>query len=362
MDRPKGGVLKQIHQVTLLSKFLVQSLNPNKQRVVTIFNKKDSSYYRFIGPTSASAIKIDIRDTILTKFQLSNMPLHKVTCVTKYDSETILTGLQSGLILVQKLNDNRNSTCSEEDFIENKLAGHNFSIKSIKYCVEQRIIASMDLSGCVILWNSDFSFSRTIEVGQEIESSSYLTDTKSSHLKQLIEILPTTGEIVICKEIFNPQRQEIDLQFKIYSINGSLEAVRILENLQLKSLAVSNLEEGKHVNLIYAGIFQNSMSAILLLSSWDLRTIRIINTQITPNFIYFQKEFLLIADHKQINILAHKKVIDADDWSKSENLFYQKHIEIGKQVVDMFVKKLEVLPFWLVNPDMSSNLMKVDCF
>ena len=101
------------------------------------------------------------------------------------------------------------------------------------------------------------------------------------------------------------------------------------------------------------------INAILILSSWDLQTTYIINTEIRPNFQYFVNEILLIFDDKNMHIYGDKSIVN-EAKSDNESILLKNRLNKSKNQANKILKNMRTLPFWLVNPEQSSNLIKID--
>ena len=58
------------------------------------------------------------------------------------------------------------------------------------------------------------------------------------------------------------------------------------------------MREGENVNVLYLGVSQKDNHAILLLSSWDLSTLNIIEISPVPLCIIFKGDNMIVSDEK----------------------------------------------------------------
>merc|ERR1712157_561070 len=231
-------------------------------------------------------------------------------------------------------------------------------IIEMRVCSEQRILVTLDIAGNILIWDQDYCYIRSI--------LSNNNDVENNFSENKIEILPTSGEILHAEQNVNSTNEPV-IKLKLYSINASLEVARMLENLSLVSLCVTDVDEGKAVNSVFVGVSQRDgsssnnifINAILILSSWDLQTTYIINTEIRPNFQYFFNEILLIFDDKNLHIYGDKSIVN-EAKSDNESILLKNRLNKSKNQANKILKNMRTLPFWLVNPEQSSNLIKID--
>ena len=158
-----------------------------------------------------------------------------ISCVITADSDLIL-GADSGIILINS---------SREKL--KKLLGHSHKIIEMRVCSEQRILVTLDVAGNILIWDQDYCYIRSI--------LSNNNDVENNFSENKIEILPTSGEILHAEQNVNSTNEPV-IKLKLYSINASLEVARMLENLSLVSLCVTDVDEGKAVNSVFVGVSQ----------------------------------------------------------------------------------------------------------
>jgi len=205
------------------------------------------------------------------------------------------------------------------NFGENILMGHENSIVRVAECKEQNLIVTLDDGGRMVFWTSNYEYVRSVETGR-VKAENYL-----------LNIFPTTGDVALTT--YNSEK----IKTALWSINASLEAARDLDSLQLHSSTVSDMTEGENVNVLYLGVSQQDNHAIVLLSSWDLSTLNIIEIKPEPLSIIFKGNDMIVSDEKNVYIL---------------------NTEVKSERKAKLISDLRVLPFWLVNPSSSSSLKK----
>ena len=166
-----------------------------------------------------------------------------ISCVITAGSDLIL-GADSGIILIDRPGEKLK-----------KLLGHSHKIIDMKVCSEQRILVTLDDAGNILIWDQDYCYIRSI-----LSNNNNNNDVKNHFSDNKIEILPTSGEILHAEQNFNATNEPV-IKLKLYSINASLEVARMLENLSLVSLCVTDVDEGRAVNSVFVGVSQRDGTA-----------------------------------------------------------------------------------------------------
>jgi len=253
----------------------------------------------------------------------------KITLIT-HVAEKMLIGTSCGMVFVETVEiDLRN-----EDFGNDTkfriLTGHHGEIKSIETCVEQNMLVTGCSSGRLILWDlTNMNYIRKLEAGV--------------NKLNLITIFPRTGDILHCAQNSNSDTNEPELKLRLYNINGGLDSARQVSGLKIHSICVSNLSEGQNMNAAYLGVEQAGSYAVLMISSWDLRTLRLLSIDTKPVFMMFEPAYLVIADEKKLFVYV----------DMNENCR-----KIASRQANKIISEICLLPFWLLNPGEATSLKK----
>lgn len=239
--------------------------------------------------------------------------------ITNFE-EKMLVGTSCGMVFVESMENN----CDSKFRI---LTGHEGEIQCIKICVEQNMLVTGCSFGKVILWDlTSMNYIRSLEAGV--------------NKLNLIEIFPRTGDILHCSQNVETDHQ---LKLRLYNINGGLDCARQISGLKIHSICVSNLSEGQNMNAAYLGVEQDNSFAVLVVSSWDLRTLRLLSIDTKPMFMMFQPAYLIIADEKKLFVYV----------DMNENCQ-----RIASRQANRIISEVFLLPFWLLNPEKATSLKK----